>query len=774
MKMETRLERVKRFLLDMITSGGYKTYEITVIRRIILLYIITSIGIVVLIIFGIIAGSNNLLGLCAADLIVAFGLILVLVYARRENSHQIGIYISIGLFTILCYYLIISGGTDSTGFVWYYMFPLFVFFGLGSKKGIIATAILFIPSLIFLIIENQLDNTLNYSYSFKIRFTFSFLVVAAIAYIYEKTREITQINLKNKNDELDKAVSELKAAEKKLQMAGVDLEKRVEERTEKLSDANRKLIQEMEERMRVEETLRQSEEKYRLIAENTVDIISVLDMNMRYTYISPSITNSLGFTVQEAMEMPLDQVLTPASLQLVLSAFEDEMKLEAGGTADPKRIRRLELEKYRKDHSISSVEINLSFLRDKDQKAIGILAVSRDITERKKADEEKESLQAQLMQAQKMESVGRLAGGVAHDFNNMLSVILGNAELALLKLPKSDPVITDLNLIIDSANRSANLTRQLLAFARKQTIAPIVLDLNEIIDGMLKMLRRIIGEDIDLVWMPGAGLWQIKIDPSQVDQLLANLFVNARDAISGVGKVTIETENISFDKAYCAVHPGFTPGQYVMLAVSDDGHGMSKDILDHIFEPFFTTKEEGRGTGLGLATVYGIVKQSEGLINVYSEPDKGSTFKIYLPISKVEFTQAITERIIDPVKGHGELVLLVEDEPNMLNVIRDMLDKLGYTVLFSDKPAEALRQAKKYNAQIQLLITDVVMPEMNGRELAKLVAEFNPGIKCLYASGYTANAIAHHGVLEKGINFIQKPFSMQSLAAKVQEVLKQK
>jgi PAS domain S-box-containing protein len=771
--MEPRLELVKQYLIDLITSGGYKSYEITVIRRIILLYILSSIGIVVLIIFGIIAYSNNLLGLCVADLAIAFGLILVLVYARREKFYQIGIYTSIGLFTILCYYLLISGGTDSTGYVWYYIFPLFVFFGLGSKKGIIATAILFIPSLIFLIIEKQLDNTLNYSYYFKIRFTFSFLIVAAIAYIYEKTRESTQTNLTNKNDELDKAVFELKATEKKLQRAGVDLEKRVEERTVKLSDVNKKLIQEMEERMRVEETLRQSEEKYRLIAENTADVISVLDMNMRYTYISPSITRCRGFTMQEAMEMTLDQVLTPVSLQLVLSAFEEEMKLEASGTADPRRIRIMNLEIYKKDGSISWVEINLSFLRDKDQKAIGILAVNRDITERKKADEEKESLQAQLMQAQKMESVGRLAGGVAHDFNNMLSVILGNAELAMLKLPKSDPVITDLNLIIDSANRSANLTRQLLAFARKQTIAPIVLDLNEIIDGMLKILRRIIGEDIDLVWMPGAGLWQIKIDPSQVEQLLANLFVNARDAIAGVGKVTIETENISFNKEYCAIHPGFTAGQYIMLAVSDDGHGISRDILDHIFEPFFTTKEEGKGTGLGLATVYGIVKQSEGFINVYSEPGKGSTFKIYLPISKVEFTQSITERIIDPVKGHGELVLLVEDEPNMLNVIRDMLEKLGYTVLFSNKPTEALRQAKKYNAQIQLLITDLVMPEMNGRELARLVAEFNPGIKCLYASGYTANVIAHRGVLEEGVNFIQKPFSMQTLAAKVHEVLEQ-
>jgi two-component system, cell cycle sensor histidine kinase and response regulator CckA len=400
-----------------------------------------------------------------------------------------------------------------------------------------------------------------------------------------------------------------------------------------------------------------------------------------------------------------------------------------------------------------------------------MLGTHTDITERKRAEAEKDALQAQLQQAQKMESVGRLAGGVAHDFNNMLSAILGHAELAMMQCPPSEPLQDDLKAIQRAAQRSADLVRQLLAFARRQTVAPKILDLNDIVSGMLKMLLRLIGEDIDLVWMPGAGLWSIKIDPSQIDQLLANLCVNARDAIAGVGKVTIETENIAFDEAYCAVHPGFACGEYAMLAVSDDGCGMSREVLDHLFEPFFTTKEVGKGTGLGLATVYGIVKQNEGFINVYSEPDKGTTFRIYLPRFVGEVVEPMAESTAEAPKGHGETVLVVEDEAVILNVGRVMLERLGYTVLTATTPGEALRQAIVHASAIKLLITDVVMPQMNGRELAKLIRGIKPGLKCLFTSGYTANVIAHHGVLEEGVYFLQKPFSMKDLASMVREAL---
>ncbi len=396
-----------------------------------------------------------------------------------------------------------------------------------------------------------------------------------------------------------------------------------------------------------------------------------------------------------------------------------------------------------------------------------------EIVERKWAQEEKERLQEQLLQAQKMESVGQLAGGVAHDFNNMLGVILGRTELAMMNADPLDPIHATLKEIHKAARRSSDLTRQLLAFARKQTVAPKVLDLNETVASMLKILLRLIGEEINLVWKPGAVVWPVKMDPSQIDQLLANLCINARDAIAGVGKVTIETANITFDEAYCAVHPGFKPGDYVMLAVSDDGCGITADVKDHIFEPYFTTKDTGKGTGLGLATVYGIVKQNQGFINVYSEPGNGSTFKIYLARFAEGAVEAISASTAATPTGRGETLLLVEDEQAILEVGRTMLERLGYKVLTAATPGEALRQARAHAAEIQLLITDVVMPEMNGRQLEKLVSDIKPGLKCLFTSGYTANVIAHRGVLEKGVNFLPKPFSLEDLALKVREALEQ-
>jgi two-component system, cell cycle sensor histidine kinase and response regulator CckA len=410
-------------------------------------------------------------------------------------------------------------------------------------------------------------------------------------------------------------------------------------------------------------------------------------------------------------------------------------------------------------------------LYDRNGTRTGAIELIRDITDYKRADEDKLQLQVQLLQAQKMESVGRLAGGMAHDFNNMLSAILGHAELAMMDFAQSEAIHPHLKAIKETALRSAALIRQLLAFARKQTVAPKVLDLNDSVAGMLKMLRRLIGEDIDLVWKPGADLGPVKIDPSQLDQILANLCVNARDAITGVGKVEIETANITFDEAYCALHPGFVCGDYVMLAVRDDGCGMSQNVQDRIFEPFFTTKETGKGTGLGLATVYGTVKQNDGFINVHSEPGKGSTFEIYLPRVPGEAVERITASAPAILKGCGETVLLVEDEAAVLSVGRAMLEELGYRVLTAGTPSQALRHAQAHAAEIQLLLTDVVMPEMNGRELAQSISDIIPGLKYLFTSGYTADVIAHRGMLYEGVHFLQKPFSTRDLAIKVRQAL---
>lgn len=400
------------------------------------------------------------------------------------------------------------------------------------------------------------------------------------------------------------------------------------------------------------------------------------------------------------------------------------------------------------------------------------LQVATDITQLKALQEKNVKAEDQLRQAQKMESVGRLAGGVAHDYNNISSIIIGYSELALEKIGQGDPLHDDLIEIYTAAKRSTEITRQLLAFARRQTIAPKVLDLNDTIESMLKILRRLIGEDIDLRWLPGAEVWPIKIDPSQVNQILANLVVNARDAIADVGKLTIETKNVGFDEAYCDNHAGFIAGEYVLLTVSDDGSGMPPETLNKIFEPFFTTKEIGKGTGLGLSTVYGIVKQNDGFINVYSEPEKGTTFKIYLPRCIGGIEAARPEDTSEIPLGRGESVLLVEDDVSILKLGERILKKLGYNILSATSPMEAIQLANELSGRIDLLITDVVMPGMNGRELSEQLRTLYPDIKVLFMSGYTANVIAHRGLLEDGVYFIPKPFSQKDMAVKVREVLK--
>ena len=398
------------------------------------------------------------------------------------------------------------------------------------------------------------------------------------------------------------------------------------------------------------------------------------------------------------------------------------------------------------------------------------LQIATDITRLKELEQERIQAEMQLRQAQKMESVGRLAGGVAHDFNNMLGVIIGHAELALEQVNPSLPMHAYLMEIYNAARRSAGLTRQLLAFARKQTILPRVLDLNDTITGMLKMLRRLIGEDIDLDWSPGANLWPVKIDPAQIDQILANLFVNARDAITGTGKITVGTKNVVFDQLNCTKHEGLVPGEYVMLVVSDDGCGIDKETLDKLFEPFFTTKEVGEGTGLGLSTVYGIVKQNDGYIYVHSKPGEGATLKIYFP-RKLAVVETKGESVGKKIKKGTETVLLVEDEPSFLSLGKTVLERFGYLVLAARTPSEALAMAQHQEGPIDLLITDVVMPEMNGKELEARVKKLKPNIRVLFMSGYTPNAVIHRGVLENSTDFLPKPFSVSSLTSKVREIL---
>lgn len=453
----------------------------------------------------------------------------------------------------------------------------------------------------------------------------------------------------------------------------------------------------------------------------------------------------------------LNLVMDPDAFSVVIREIED-----TGA------VREYPLELQDRQGEIRDVLCSGEIILLKGKKVV--LSTFYDITLRKRAETENKQLQQQLAQMQKFESVGQLAGGVAHDFNNILGVILGNAELAMLKVGKDNAVYQHLETIHRAGKRSAEITQQLLAFARKQAIAPKTVDLKIAIEDTLQMLRYLIGENITLVFSPGDEPYPVRIDPSQLDQMLVNVCVNSRDAIQGNGSIYIELKTSQFDESSKPLKSYVQPGEYVCLTISDTGCGMAGDVLEKIFDPFFTTKGVGQGTGLGLATVYGIIKQNDGFINAYSEPGKGTSFHIFLPRMSGDGGYFIADRQ-ETARIHGgdEIVLLVEDEQQLLTVGYDMLSRLGYKVFTAEKPSEALVIARSHS--IDLLITDLIMPEMDGRELECRLRPSNPDMACLFISGYTANIISHHGVLNDGVCFLQKPFSLHELARKVREAL---
>jgi len=452
----------------------------------------------------------------------------------------------------------------------------------------------------------------------------------------------------------------------------------------------------------------------------------------------------------------------------LLAGVEPLGALIVASTGAPREISAAEVDLCRTLANLAALTVANARLHDVVRRHAAKL--EEEIDERNRAEEDRDALQMQLAHAQKMEAVGRLAGGVAHDFNNMLAVILGRAELALLRANPEGSLRQDLAEILQAAERSAVLTRQLLAFARKQTVSPRVLDLNEVVGRLLRMLRRLIGEDVDLVWLPGAEVWNVHLDPSQLDQVLANLVVNARDAIAGTGRISLETRNVALRDPRIVRGESLPSGEYVLLTVTDDGCGMDEETLTHLFEPFFTTKGKDQGTGLGLATVYGVIRQSGGFVEVRSEPRRGTTFHIYLPRARGD-AEVPSDPDGAPTRGRGETVLLVEDEEAILTLGREMLERLGYRVLAASTPGGALRLADAHPDAIHLLVSDVVMPEMNGRDLAERLAAARPALRCLFVSGYTADVIAHRGVLEEGLRLLEKPFTIRELAARVREAL---
>ena len=539
-----------------------------------------------------------------------------------------------------------------------------------------------------------------------------------------------------------------------------ELEMRIRERTEELERATEGLRAEIAERKRVEEALRDREEQLATILRTAMDGFWVTDREGRFLEANDAICRNLGYSRDELLRMSVSDIEAEEKPEVILQVVQ--RIIERGSD-------RFEGLHRRKDGSLRNVEISVNYLPPPHDRFFAFL---HDITERKRAEAEKEKLQTQFLQAQKMEAVGRLAGGVAHDFNNLLTVIIGYSELLLQKIGKESPMHGEVKEIHGAGERAATLTRQLLAFSRKQIIEPKVLDLNLLMADLSKMLARLIGENIDLKTVPGKNVGKVKVDPGQFEQVLINLAVNARDAMPDGGSLLIETANVELDEAYCAQRPyEIDPGRYVMLAVSDTGHGMAKETTQQIFEPFFTTKEKGKGTGLGLSMVYGAVKQSGGSIEVYSEVGKGTTFKIYLPRVEGEAVRPVKDDQATALPTGTETVLVTEDEEILRNLCVRILERQGYKVLQARNGTEGVALAQGYGDRIDLLMTDVVMPGMNGAELARQLVLHYPKMKVLFTSGYTDDAISPHGVLDADVSFIGKPYTPLALARKVRKVL---
>ena len=508
---------------------------------------------------------------------------------------------------------------------------------------------------------------------------------------------------------------------------------------------------------RAEEALRESAEKFRDLVENTNDLFWEADQNGVYTYCSPNVVSILGYEQAELIGKTPFDFMPPEEAQRVGTLF-------GAIVAEQKPFSLLTHTIRRKDGNLGTMECSGRPFFDQQGQLVGYRGVDRDITERK-------HLEVQLRQAQKMEAIGQLAGGVAHDFNNLVTVITGYSELVLQSLNATAPERRNVEQIKRAGERAAGLTSQLLAFSRKQLLQPKVLNLNAVVTNIDSLLQRVIGEHIHLVTVLEPTLGRVKADPGQIEQVIMNLAVNARDAMPQGGKLTVETADVDLDQAFAAQHVPLQRGPYVMLAVSDTGCGMDVETQAHVFEPFFTTKQPGKGTGLGLSTVYGIVKQSGGYIWASSELGQGATFKIYLP--RVQDTgETVEPSVATAERGSGiETVLLVEDEPAVRRLIADMLRPLGYRVLEARHGIEAQMIDREHKGPIHLLITDVVMPQISGRKVAELLTSSRPNLKVLFVSGYTDDAVVHHGLLEPGINFLQKPFAADTLARKVREVL---
>jgi PAS domain S-box-containing protein len=528
--------------------------------------------------------------------------------------------------------------------------------------------------------------------------------------------------------------------------------RKLEAKMQQLEQANRELGRDITERKRAEA------ENARLATaiEQSAEAVVITDIKGTIQYMNPAFSQITGYSREEVLGQ---------NPRILKSGHQDPVFYQQlWGTILKGEIWRGELVNRRKDGSLYTEEMNIAPVRNPSGEVTHFIAAKRDVTAHRE-------LEQQLWQAQKMEAVGRLAGGVAHDFNNLLTIINGYSQLILESLEPNSTLTSLAAEIQKAGERAAALTRQLLAFSRRQVLAPEILDLNDVITNIEKMLRRLIGEDIELRPLRHPALGHVRADRGQVEQVIMNLVLNARDAMPQGGTLTIETANVYLDAAYARTHANITPGYYVVLIVSDSGMGMGLETQAHIFEPFFSTKERGKGTGLGLATVYGIVKQSGGHIWVYSEPGRGATFKVYFPRVEAEAAPRQPTEVRAEIRKGTETILLVEDETAVLELAARVLQSNGYKVLAASDPEEAVRVCEEYKEAIHLLLTDVVMPKLSGRRLADHVVFIRPEMKVLYMSGYTDDTIVHQGVIHEGAAFLEKPFTPENLLRKVRGVL---
>ncbi len=642
--------------------------------------------------------------------------------------------------------ILISVGPLSGGPAWLFGFAVLSGVLLGTRAAIGALAI----NAITLTIIGWLLSTGRFGQSFPFFGTVEAMIVAGTNFILLNAVAAMSVTV------LVKGLVSTHQKER-------DLTCILERERSQLIEVKNALELEVDERKKAEAALRESEAKYRLLADNITDNIWTLDLDcMRFSYVSPSVVNLLGYSADEAMGLQLENLLTPPSMKLATEVLAEELS-EEPQNVDPPRSRTLELEQYRKDGTTIWTEVSVRFIYDKEGRPSSLLGVTRDISERKR-------LQHQLQQVQRLESLGTLAGGIAHDFNNLLMGIQGRITLMLMDKETSHPHFGDLKEIEEYVGSAADLTRQLLGFARggKYEVKPT--SVNKLLKNSSGMFGRT-KKEIAIHSKYQLGVWPVEVDPGQMDQVLMNFFVNASQAMPGGGDLYLETENVILDEEY--VNPfSVEAGKYVKISITDTGVGMDKVTQGRIFEPFFTTKAMGRGTGLGLASAYGIIRNHGGFINVYSEKGKGTTFNIYLPASEKEVIEEkpLSEEVL---KG-CETILVVDDEELILDVVKPMLMRMGYDVLIAKSGKEAIQVYGENKDQIDLIVLDMVMPDMGGGEAYDRISDMNPEVKVILSSGYSINGQAKK-ILDRGCSdFIQKPFRVKQLSQKIREILDKK